>query len=668
MKGLHTLSIRGKLLALVTPALVVILIFAGNAVRSSYSDYQNAQILDGMIELAKLGAPVIQELQRERGRSAVFLASGGQSSEAANALRSQRTQSDRAILSYRQSVQRLLAESSLPAVLVDGIKASNEKLDELSRHRQAIDQRDMTGAESAKYYTALIAQLIDREKQIIRQSTSDRITRQMSAYHAMSEATEMAGRERAIGASLVQSREFSLATVTRIASLKGEQDALFRLAVSLLPSDIRLSVSDAITRADARAMDSMRNTLTQTEAGIARLTPQQWFDGATDRIDALIRVNDGVLSRVESATAEVVAGASSSLATTSILAVAAVSLVMALMVLITRTIGRQVRDVVDGLQHAMNHKDLSRSLPVTSRDELGTIAGAVNKLFDRFSDALRQIDRASVQLAAATEETSSTASQNGNQVRNQQQQVEQVAASSEEMSATSEEISQNTQQVADAANNATEKSQLGETVLRSSVDKIRQLTESVQDVNQVIEELEKRSGAISDVIDVIRQVAEQTNLLALNAAIEAARAGEHGRGFSVVADEVRTLARQTHDSTTQIERIINEFRDSTENASRSIVSSRQLATETREQASELEQTFSDILLDISSISGMAAQIATASEEQVAVSRDLAGSMESISEAAIMTLTGSQEITQVTTEQARLARQLQDLANEFRVVA
>ena len=120
------------------------------------------------------------------------------------------------------------------------------------------------------------------------------------------------------------------------------------------------------------------------------------------------------------------------------------------------------------------------------------------------------------------------------------------------------------------------------------------------------------------------------------------------------------------ESTTQIEDIINGFKTITDNASRSIITSHKLADQTSAQASEMEQTFADILMDVNSISDMATQIATASEQQVAVTRELAGNMESVSEAALLTLTGSQEITEVTQEQARLARQLQDLANEFKV--
>ncbi|MDK8463300.1 methyl-accepting chemotaxis protein [Marinobacter sp. SS13-12] len=492
----------------------------------------------------------------------------------------------------------------------------------------------------------------------------------MSAYYALAETTERAGRERAAGASLIRSGDFDLPSIQNIAALGGQQDSYLNQALNMLPSDAALSTSlENLRQTPAnRELMEMRETLFSSPAGLYALDAPKWFETTTRRIESLNQVRTDELQKILTQADNGVATARGELVTASTVALAAIVSVLVLTVIIIRAISRQVAELLAAVRFAMDNKDLTRQVSISSTDEVGTIGKAINELFGRFGSALQHIDKASVQLATATEETSSTADQNTGQVKNQQQQIEQVAAATEEMSATSEEISRNTQQVADAAGSAMEKSRAGEEVLHGSVRRIRSLATSVQEVNEVIEELERRSTTISEVVDVIRQVADQTNLLALNAAIEAARAGEHGRGFAVVADEVRTLARQTHESTTKIEGIINGFKDITDSASRSITASHKLANETSEQALELEQTFANILSDVNSISDMASQIATASEEQVSVTRELAGNMESVSEAAILTLTGSQEITQVTGEQAKLARVLQDLANEFKVPA
>ena len=245
------------------------------------------------------------------------------------------------------------------------------------------------------------------------------------------------------------------------------------------------------------------------------------------------------------------------------------------------------------------------------------------------------------------------------------EQVEQVATASEEMSATSEQISQHTQRVADAAVSVRSKSEAGEETVKQSVNQVQRLAGSVQGVDQLMQDLQHRSDSMIEVIDVIRNVADQTNLLALNAAIEAARAGEHGRGFAVVADEVRTLAQQTHSSTQKIQEIIESFTELAATATHSIESSHKIADEALLQSKELERTFDDILNDVKRISDMASEIATASEEQVAVSREVARSMEMIRDDSAQTYQGAMEIRSVTQNQSALATELKDLAGEFK---
>ncbi|WP_246069301.1 methyl-accepting chemotaxis protein [Marinobacter piscensis] len=670
-KMINNLPMLGKLTFLVLPALLVIIYFAAESVTASLKQLNNMRQLDALVELADISDPLIESLQVERGRSAVFLSSdsgreGGQ--QASQALNNQRRQTDTQLSDYRTRIARLTQETRFSAPVSNRIQSLKRELATVDRVRNSVDSRSVDSYEAGGLYTTLITGLLDQIPLILARSTDPGLTRSMGAYYALAEAAEAAGKERAAGASLISSKEFDLPSIQTTASFGGQQQAFFRQADAMLSgrSGLREELANLADSRESRNLEAMRKTLFSSQSGMYALDSNEWFDITTQRLQTLNNVRETLLDSTSAVAMQNVAAGRSNLFVASGIAGIAIIIVLSLMIIIARAINVQINSLLQSVRFAMDNKDLTQHVRLNSKDEIGNIGRAINELFMRFSSALLHIDKASVQLATATEETSSTADQNVAQTRSQQSEVEQIAAATEEMSATSEQISENTQQVADAANSVMERSQTGEKVLQNSVTSIHSLASSVKNVNEVIDELEVRSGSIVEVMDVIRKVADQTNLLALNAAIEAARAGEHGRGFAVVADEVRTLARQTHDSTTQIEDIITGLQSITKNASSSITASHELASETIEQTGELEQAFSAILGDVNSISDMASQIATATEEQVAVTRELAGNMESVSEAATLTLTGSQEISHVTGEQAKLARQLQDLANEFRV--
>ncbi|MBK1873735.1 methyl-accepting chemotaxis protein [Marinobacter sp. 1-3A] len=662
---------RGKLTTLVVPALLVIIYFAVESITMNARQLSDMQQLRSLVQLAGIGDPLIETLQKERGRSVVVLSAGSDLDAARQdkqALASQRRQTDDRTTNYHTRLASLQEEADFGPELTSSIQAVSQELAGLDRLRSNVDKGSLNGLEAGKHYTQLINALLNRIPLIISRSTDSALTRDTSAYYALAEAAEAAGKERAAGAALISSGDFDLPAIQRIAAFEGHQEAFVREAAAMLIGEPTLlaALNSLPATEESRNLQEKRDTLFSSPSGMYALNSAEWFGITTDRLGNLNQFRKTLLDRTYAAAEKGAADARSDLFMASGIAAASIIIVFALILVMVRMINGQINSLLQGVRFAMDNKDLTRQIQNTCKDEIGNIGRAINELFGKFGSALQHIDKASVQLATATEETSSTANQNATQAKNQQAQIEQVAAATEEMSATSEQISQNTLQVADAANNVMERSRTGEEVLQGSVRRIRSLASSVNDVNTVIEQLESRSSSIVEVVDVIRKVADQTNLLALNAAIEAARAGEHGRGFAVVADEVRALARQTHDSTTQIEDIVNGFKVITDNASLSITTSHKLANETSEQSSELEQTFAAILGDINSISDMATQIATASEQQVAVTRELAGNMEAVSEVAILTLTGSQEISHVTGEQARLARQLQDLANDFKV--
>lgn len=664
MSIIQHLSMRNKLLLLVVPSLLAVLYFSIASIMENWSEARDARILYDRANFTLVLNPAVESLQRERGLSAVAI-SAGFTSEVTQALRLQRSRTDNALNQLIPEVTRFENSRALAPEMRALVRGYQSIQRDLQQWRQQIDAQQLDRPTMFERYSASIEQLTSFAPLVIQSTTEAELSKLLTVFYLLTDAAELAGRERATGAVYLSLADFDMELYQEFAALVGSQQGVLEIVAQLIGGSLGERIDAVETHRDSQAALASRQRILLAGAEKPAIEGGQWFEQTSARIDVLYDVKAEIIEQVTVQADYIADNARNSLIMVSSITALLIAFVLATTFLIMRAINSQVADLLEAIDYAMRNKDLSERVKVTSDDELGRVGNSVNDLFASFSEALQRIDQTSVQLATATEETSSTAIQNTEQTERQQRQVEQVATATEEMSTTSEDISRNTQQVAQAADNATASKDKGLAAVRESATSVETLVSSVNQVGEVIRQLEERSGSITSVIEVIKNVAEQTNLLALNAAIEAARAGEHGRGFAVVADEVRTLASQTHNSTTEIEDMLSAFQSLTGNAYHAISESQAVAEATKEQIQELNGAFSAIDHDVSEISGMATQIATAAEEQVAVTRDIAHNMESVSEASLLTLTGSQEITAVTEEQAKLARALQDLAMQFK---
>ncbi len=275
--------------------------------------------------------------------------------------------------------------------------------------------------------------------------------------------------------------------------------------------------------------------------------------------------------------------------------------------------------VVSQLQNLIGKDTSSHSAKV---DVINRLSDYIENLTSTKTTILRLCSDTSAKLVAGMDELSDGAHRTSTGTGSQQHEVELVATAMNEMSATVQEVAQNASNAAVAATSADDQAQQGKQVVTATIEAIDNLANGVEQASGAIDTVENDSETISTVLDVIRGIADQTNLLALNAAIEAARAGEQGRGFAVVADEVRSLAARTQESTQEIQGMIERLQSGTQSAAKLMADSKVMAKEAVEQAAEAGSALEIITGAVDTINMMNSQIATASEQQSIVAEEI----------------------------------------------
>jgi methyl-accepting chemotaxis protein len=357
----------------------------------------------------------------------------------------------------------------------------------------------------------------------------------------------------------------------------------------------------------------------------------------------------------------------STIASTLLVSAIIAAVLIAFSLALINTIVKPLQHITSSLNDiARNDGDLTQRLDVTSQDELGSLSSAFNLFIEKVHTLVKKTAETAEAVTQSATKSNQLSQQITESVEHQRQQTDMVATAMNEMTHAAEDVSANASEAAASANTANKTCGNAKEVVFKGVDSVKSLVNEVGKASEVINDLKDNVGEIVTVLDVIRGIAEQTNLLALNAAIEAARAGEQGRGFAVVADEVRTLASRTQDSTQEIQNMIERLQTGSDQAVDVMLSSRDVGEQTLVHSTSAGNSLDEIADSVNAINEMNAQIANSAKEQNTVGSSINNNIVKILTESDKTAQAATESQETVSVLAANASDLSKLIGQFKI--
>ncbi|MDU8429409.1 methyl-accepting chemotaxis protein [Pseudomonas syringae pv. actinidifoliorum] len=597
---------------------------------------------------------IVTTLQRERGASGVFLGSGGKSMQ--DKLKTFRQETDKAIVEMR-------AQS---ADGIPGLEKVNRALDDLIALRLKVDALSINGTESSTRFTDVVKTLIGFSYSLEASIEDPEILRALSSLNQFVDMKERAGRERVLLVQAFNQNRFDAPLLSRFSRNLGEFSGYLEAFQRWSPEIFKTKLNDVMQQPGSLEVARLQHLGFDTPLGDAlNIKPEDWFNLATVRIDMMAQVEAELGQTVVSLASNARSAAESSL----YIAVGTVILMLVVVLWLASVIIRNIKIAVVDVNRtliALSTRDLTARTRYTGKDEFGEISRNLDNMAQQISEVIGEIGSATAQVATAAEQSSAVALQTSQNVAQQRLGTDQMATAISQMSATVKDVARSTTDAAAMSQRVNISTVQGKAEIENTISLIQGLSLQAEQTSQIIGELKGESNAISSVLDVIRGVADQTNLLALNAAIEAARAGEQGRGFAVVADEVRNLAKKTQESTVSIQNMIANLQSGSERAATSMQETLGKAQAGASNVVRAGELLEEIAEGIASISDRNIQVASAAEEQSLVAEEIHRNVNDINALVIQVSAGAEQTAVTSRELARLAEQQQGLVGRFRV--
>ncbi|MCB5161073.1 methyl-accepting chemotaxis protein [Marinomonas algarum] len=621
LKVSHSIAIVGILPSLFAIILVFLLV----------SDL-NKKVEEGlaaadMVKLSSMFDDVAHNFAVERGLSAGFLGSKG--SNGGRALAAQRKAADQAEAVLREvspsEFEQLTAEqlNDLRSSVLSSLKdkqAIRQKVDRLDTNNGAFD-----------YYSEVNRQSLNAIERVILDIRHRDIAKTLETRLSLLWMKERVGQYRGALNGVYMAQTTTLKRQSQIAAFV-ESERHQSEHFNMIASDQQKAMLAALTQ------DDQWQAVNQATDGFLAMTdvssvqgPSRWFELATVKIGLIKKAADDISGNIQTLSADLVSQSQWYRNGLVIGFIVLISPIMLLAYRLSRSLTKRVRDISQALSNVSSERNLVGRIENTSSDELGEIIGYLNIHLDHLRRSFGlMMDMASESKNSMTAlgDFSQSAVQ---ETRQQFDQTDLMASAVEEMSLTSNTISQDMQSSAQATESIRAESTQGSERMQTILHSIAQLSSEVEGGYKAVQSVTEHTEEISTILQTIESIAEQTNLLALNAAIEAARAGEQGRGFAVVADEVRTLAQRTQNSTDEIRAMIESLVDSGKSALTSMGQCANMATDTSHVVTDNVAMMQGLFDSIAELAMTIERVATSSEEQSQVSEEINKNIQNVSQ-------------------------------------
>jgi methyl-accepting chemotaxis protein len=635
-----------------------LLLFIANDMYRAYHSFEQANETIANARLVKMTSSLVHELQKERGISAGYIGSNGK--RFATELRSQRTSTNNSA----QQLTGFLQDTNYHENTKSVIQQLRQKLGQLSNVRRQIDALDIPLAKALGYYSGNNTVILDLNGNLASRTEEANSARRFLTLYNLAYAKEQAGVERAVLNGVFASGAFTPELYLQFITLVTKQDTYLKSTYNVANVTNKLVLDQFNQSQETRKVEQFRDLAKNSDNGL-NVDANAWFSAATARINKLKSTEDALLDEVMLYSSEMV---------NSRRMIILFQLVLFLLVLtlgygVFSTINlraRQSNEINRVMRKVDGEKDFTDPVEVFTEDELGKIAELINLTFKNirldfisFQKNAQEIGEATLQAASATDQSKA----NLNQL---QMNISSIASATEEMSVSITSVMENMQVASNGAENAAKETLNGEEAVKISMRGIAETADEVAKVGNTITELNGRVNDILGMVDVIKSVAEQTNLLALNAAIEAARAGEQGRGFAVVADEVRSLAQRTQQSTQEISNVVDVLKSSSQNAFASIESGNQQAREAVVNAEKISEVLTKIVDNIKSVDDVTRVIASSTQEQSSVIQSINSNVANIDDQARENVVGAEQLSAASLVLSEIAKSMEKRIQAYKV--